>query len=117
MVILSFRADFYGHCAAHPELARLVAANQVLVGSMTEEELRRAVELPARRVGVQIESALTERLVTEAAQEPGALSLLSTALVEQTTAVSPDRLGESVGRLDAGELRDLDAALALVLGL
>ena len=38
-------------------------------------------------------------------------------LVEQTTAVSPDRLGESAGRLSAGELRDLDAALALVLGL
>jgi mRNA interferase MazF len=38
-------------------------------------------------------------------------------LVEQTTAVSPDRLGKSVGRLSAAELRDLDAALALVLGL
>ena len=38
-------------------------------------------------------------------------------LVEQSTAVSPDRLGESVGRLSAGELRDLDAALTLVLGL
>lgn len=38
-------------------------------------------------------------------------------LVEQTTAVSPDRLGESVGRLSASELRDLDAALALVFGL
>lgn len=38
-------------------------------------------------------------------------------LVEQTTAVSPDRLGESVGRLNAGELKDLDTALALVLGL
>jgi mRNA interferase MazF len=38
-------------------------------------------------------------------------------LVEQTTAVSPNRLGESVGRLTASELRDLDAALALVLGL
>jgi mRNA interferase MazF len=38
-------------------------------------------------------------------------------LVEQTTAVSPDRLGASVGRLTAAELRDLDAALALVLGL
>ena len=38
-------------------------------------------------------------------------------LVEQTTAVSPERLGESVGRLSASELRDLDAALALVLGL
>jgi mRNA interferase MazF len=38
-------------------------------------------------------------------------------LVEQTTAVSPDGLGESVGRLSASELRDLDTALALVLGL
>lgn len=38
-------------------------------------------------------------------------------LVEQTTAVSPDRLGASVGRLDAAELRDLDTALATVLGL
>ncbi len=38
-------------------------------------------------------------------------------LVEQTTAVTRERLGESVGRLDASELRDIDAALALVLGL
>jgi mRNA interferase MazF len=38
-------------------------------------------------------------------------------LVEQTTAVSLERLGESAGRLSASELRDLDAALALVLGL
>jgi mRNA interferase MazF len=38
-------------------------------------------------------------------------------LVEQTTAVSPERLGESVGRLSASELRDLDTALALVFGL
>jgi mRNA interferase MazF len=38
-------------------------------------------------------------------------------LVEQTTAVSPARLGQSAGRLSAAELRDLDAALALVLGL
>ena len=38
-------------------------------------------------------------------------------LVEQTTAVSPDGLGDSVGRLSASELRDVDTALALVLGL
>jgi mRNA interferase MazF len=38
-------------------------------------------------------------------------------LVEQTTAVSPDRLGESVGRLSASELHDVDAALVLVFGL
>jgi len=38
-------------------------------------------------------------------------------LVEQTTAVAPDRLGDPVGRLSAPELRDLDDALTLVLGL
>jgi mRNA interferase MazF len=38
-------------------------------------------------------------------------------LVEQTTAVSADRLGASAGRLNAVELNSLDEALATVLGL
>ncbi len=38
-------------------------------------------------------------------------------LVEQTTVVDPERLGRSAGRLEAGELRAVDEALALVLGL
>jgi mRNA interferase MazF len=38
-------------------------------------------------------------------------------LVEQTTAISPEQLGRSLGRLDAAELRALDAALLVVLGL
>jgi mRNA interferase MazF len=38
-------------------------------------------------------------------------------LVEQTTVVDPQRLGRSAGRLDADELRAIDDALALVLGL
>jgi mRNA interferase MazF len=38
-------------------------------------------------------------------------------LVEQTTVVDPDRLGRLAGRLDAHELRAVDEALMLVLGL
>jgi mRNA interferase MazF len=38
-------------------------------------------------------------------------------LVEQTTVVDPQRLGRSAGHLDAGELRSVDEALTLVLGL
>ena len=38
-------------------------------------------------------------------------------LIEQMTAVSTDRLGESAGRLNAQELRAVDQALAVVLGL
>lgn len=38
-------------------------------------------------------------------------------LVEQTTVVDPQRLGRSAGRLDATELRAVDDALELILGL
>jgi mRNA interferase MazF len=38
-------------------------------------------------------------------------------LVEQTTIVNPRRLGRSAGRLDSSELRAVDEALTLILGL
>jgi mRNA interferase MazF len=38
-------------------------------------------------------------------------------LVEQTSVVDPQRLGASAGRLDGEELRAVDDALMLVLGL
>jgi hypothetical protein len=82
VVVVAVRADYYGHCAAVPGLAGLLAANHVLVGPMDEDELRRAIELPARRAGLRLEPGLAEAMVEEVAQEPGGLSLLSTALLE-----------------------------------
>ena len=38
-------------------------------------------------------------------------------LVEQVTVVDPERLGSDAGRLDATELRTVDDALGLILGL
>jgi mRNA interferase MazF len=38
-------------------------------------------------------------------------------LAEQTTAVDPQRLGEPAGHLSLDELRQVDAALRLVLAL
>jgi WD40 repeat protein/class 3 adenylate cyclase len=81
-VILAIRADYYGHCAPYPDLAGALAANHVLVGPLTREELKRAIELPARRAGLRVESALADALVEEVSDEPGGLPLLSTALVE-----------------------------------
>jgi WD40 repeat protein/class 3 adenylate cyclase len=81
-VILAIRADYYGHCALYPDLAEALAANHVLVGPLTREELKRAIELPARRAGLRVESALADALVEEVSDEPGGLPLLSTALVE-----------------------------------
>src|SRR5207237_9851393 len=58
------------------------AENLVLMGPMSPDELRSTIGLPARRVGLRVESALVEALVEDAVVEPGALPLLSTALVE-----------------------------------
>ncbi|MGH2953912.1 MAG: BTAD domain-containing putative transcriptional regulator, partial [Solirubrobacterales bacterium] len=82
VVVLALRADFYGRVAEHPELSTLVSANQVLVGPMRRDELRRAIELPARRAGLRVEPRLVAALIGDVAGRPGGLPLLSTALLE-----------------------------------
>ena len=82
VVVVALRADFYGRFAAYPGLAELLGGNQVLVGPMQASELRRAVELPAGRVGLRVEPELADALVDDLKGEPGALPLLSTALLE-----------------------------------
>ena len=81
-VVLTVRADYYGRFAGDQRLASAIAANQVLVGPMTAEEYRRAITRPAQRHGVTVEPELVDALVDEVTGQPGALPLLSTALVE-----------------------------------
>jgi WD40 repeat protein/DNA-binding SARP family transcriptional activator len=82
VVVIAMRTDFYGRCAPYPELARLIGANQVLVGPMRPAELQRAIELPARRAGLTVEPELTAALIDDVVDAPGALPLLSAALLE-----------------------------------
>src|SRR3989442_764833 len=65
VVVICLRGDFYGHVAAYPDLAEALAASHVLVGPMSPEELRRAIELPARRTGIRLESSLVDRLIQD----------------------------------------------------
>ncbi len=48
---------------------------------------------------------------------PARHGVQSRVLVEQTRVVDPGGLGSSRGQLESSELRELDSALALVLGL
>jgi hypothetical protein len=79
-VAIGVRADTCGRLLSHPELARAVAANQLPLGAMSEEELERAVTEPARLAGLRLEPGLVELAVRDVAGEPGALPLLSHAL-------------------------------------
>ena len=79
-VAIGLRADVYGRLGAHAALAAAVAANQVLLGAMTDDELARAVAEPARLAGLRLEHGLVELILRDVATEPGALPLLSHAL-------------------------------------
>lgn len=82
IVLLTLRADYYGRCSAYPVLAKLLSENQVLVGEMTDVELRRAISAPAENVGVRVEAGLPELIIEEARGEKGALPMISLALAE-----------------------------------
>jgi WD40 repeat protein len=81
-LVIAVRADFYAACAEIPWLAERITDNQVLVGPMTDAELRRAITEPARRAGLHLERGLVEAVISEAGQEVGALPLVAHALVE-----------------------------------
>jgi len=110
LVVIGFRADFYSRALRYPELVTALQSRQVLVGPMTEEELRSAITGPARRAGLDFEDGLVEVLLRDlapaanrpeppAAHEAGALPLLSHALL-----ATWERSGE--GRLTVAHYRD-----------
>jgi WD40 repeat protein len=89
-VVLALRADFYSRATEEPQLVPILQHNQVVVGPMSADELRRAILEPAKRTGIAVEDDLVELLLDEVAppvlatgaHEPGVLPLLSHALRE-----------------------------------
>ncbi|MFE0515502.1 hypothetical protein [Streptomyces sp. NPDC058964] len=81
-VIIAVRADFVGRCAEHPALTAALQDATVLAGPMSRDELREAIVKPAQAVGLIVERTLTTRILDEVEGEPGALPLMSHALLE-----------------------------------
>ena len=95
-VILALRADFYDQALRYPGLATALQSRQVVLGPMTTEQVRQAIVAPARRAHLEVEDGLVELLLRDlapktpstptaldpqGAHEPGALPLLSHALL------------------------------------
>ena len=82
LVVLGLRADFYGRCAAYPDLAELMSGRSVLLRPMTSRELERAIREPARRSGLEVDLELTGALARDVVRTPSGLPLLSSTLLE-----------------------------------
>jgi cell division protein FtsB len=79
-VVLTVRADFYPDLMAAPLWCE-IQAHRFEVLPLDEDGLRQATVRPAEDAGVFVETGLVERLLADAAEEPGVLPLLQETLV------------------------------------
>ncbi|HEY6786374.1 MAG TPA: WD40 repeat domain-containing protein, partial [Trebonia sp.] len=109
-VVIALRADFYDHVIRYAEFANALQYRQVVLGPMTADDVTRAITEPARQASLNVEAALVRLLLedltpqqdpatarrsprltrtgsltltssAEGAYEPGALPLLSHAML------------------------------------
>lgn len=81
-VVLGVRADFFASCARIPALASAMREATAVVGPLHEDELYAAVTGPAALRGHTVERALLARVQTDIEGQPGALPMLSHALLQ-----------------------------------
>lgn len=83
VLLPTLRADFYGQAIeANRQLSDLLGQEQVTLGRLTSEELRRVVVEPAHLARLEFDPGLPELLLSDAGNEPGNLPLLQHALLE-----------------------------------
>ena len=80
ILLLALRADFFPDLMSSM-LWPIDPAQRLEVAPLRGAALAAAIAGPAAQVGVRLEPTLLERLVADAAEEPGALPLLQEALV------------------------------------
>ncbi|MHC5903482.1 nSTAND1 domain-containing NTPase [Streptomyces sp. S6] len=111
LIVYGLRADRYGDCTPYPHLLSALR-NNVIVGAMTEAEVRAAIESPVTRVdGLSIDPRLTDAIVRDlragAAQRPdvyppGRLPFLSQALLSTWQQRTGDRMTLAAYRTGGG---------------
>ena len=80
-LILTMRADFYGRCADYPGLAA-AQKDGFLLGPLEKDGLCQIINKPAALAGLLLEPGLADIILADVTGEPGALPLLSHALLE-----------------------------------
>jgi DNA-binding SARP family transcriptional activator/WD40 repeat protein len=81
-VVIAGRSDRLGGLGAEAAFSRLAEQGLYLVNPLVGDALREVIEQPATHAGLRLEQGLVDLLVRDCDGEPGALPLLSHALVE-----------------------------------
>lgn len=125
-IVLCIRSDYYTDLAAYPALAQTMQDQQVIVGAMSDEQLRSAIIEPARLAGVSVDAELVDVLLRDFAPRhvglakptAGALPLLSHALLETWKRARRGQMRLSdyreIGGLEGALDRTAEAAFAML---
>ena len=82
-LVFTLRADFYGYVLSFRPFSDALQQIQFKpLGLMSREELQTAIEQPAQKLNVQLQTHLAERILDDVGEEPGNLPLLEFALTQ-----------------------------------
>jgi WD40 repeat protein len=107
-VLITVRGDFFDDVLEHRALADRLEGGVLNLGPMNEPELRRCMQEPARRVGLDFEEGLVDRIIEDVHGEPGTLPLLEFVLQQLWKKRHGDRLVHESYR----EIGEIKGALA-----
>lgn len=79
-IVMTVRADFFGKVLEDRALRDRIEQAVVTLAPMNPDELRRAIEEPARTVGLKFEDGLVDDILEDVGNEPGGLPLLEFVL-------------------------------------
>jgi WD40 repeat protein len=110
LVLIAVRGDYIDRCARHPQLATALRDGPFVLGPMTETELRIAISRPADSAALEIEPGLVDTILEElrspaGGYDPGALPLLSQAMLTVWEHREDDRLTSRGYALTGGVTR------------
>jgi WD40 repeat protein len=82
-VVLTLRADFFSYVLNYAPFGQALQQHKPqLLSAMNREEMKTAIEQPARKMRVTLAEGLTEGILDDVKQEPGNLPLLEFALTQ-----------------------------------
>ncbi|QIG40395.1 hypothetical protein G5T42_13680 [Microbacterium sp. 4R-513] len=81
-VVLTIRSDSLDAASTLPRIGAAIGRDVLVMGALSTEALREAIEEPARRAGLRLETGLVEVLLRDAGDRAAVLPHLSHALVE-----------------------------------
>jgi hypothetical protein len=110
-IVLTLRADYLGECAVFRPLPPAINRSPYLLPRMTTSQLRESIEGPASLAGVEITTALLERLLADVGDDPDQLPILQHLLMRMWEVREKTGAGGGLGREHYDDAGGWDEAL------